>query len=50
VSALLALAGLTAAGAVALLTVVAVALAVAYPNLPEIGGLNDYRPKLPMRI
>lgn len=29
---------------------VAIALSVAYPNLPEIGGLNDYRPKLPMRI
>ena len=30
--------------------IVAVALAVAYPNLPEISGLTDYRPKLPMRI
>jgi penicillin-binding protein 1A len=29
--------------------VAAIALAIAYPNLPEI-GLNDYRPKLPMRI
>ena len=28
----------------------AVALSVAYPNLPEISGLTDYRPKLPMRI
>ena len=28
----------------------AIALAVAYPNLPEIGSLTDYRPKLPMRI
>ena len=27
-----------------------VALAVAYPNLPEISGLVDYRPKLPMRV
>ncbi len=26
------------------------ALAVAYPNLPEISGLVDYRPKLPMRV
>jgi penicillin-binding protein 1A len=25
-------------------------VAVAYPNVPEIGGLADYRPKLPMRI
>ncbi|NML47678.1 penicillin-binding protein 1A [Ramlibacter sp. G-1-2-2] len=28
----------------------AVALAVAYPNLPDIGDLADYRPKLPLRI
>ena len=28
----------------------ALALAVAYPNLPEIRGLGDYRPKLPLRI
>ena len=26
------------------------ALAVAYPNLPEISGLTDYRPKLPLRV
>ena len=30
--------------------VLAVALAVAYPNLPEIDGLADYRPKLPLRV
>lgn len=30
--------------------VVAVALAVAYPNLPDISDLSDYRPKLPMRV
>ena len=29
---------------------VAVALAVAYPNLPDISDLSDYRPKLPLRI
>jgi len=28
----------------------AVALAVAYPSLPDIDGLTDYRPKLPLRI
>nr|WP_284615812.1 penicillin-binding protein 1A [Rubrivivax pictus] len=28
----------------------AVALSVAYPNLPEISGLTDYRPKLPLRV
>ncbi len=36
-----------------LLTVVlilSIALAVAYPNLPEVTGLIEYRPKLPMRV
>jgi penicillin-binding protein 1A len=28
----------------------AIALAVAYPNLPEISALTDYRPKLPLRV
>ncbi|HEX7891152.1 MAG TPA: penicillin-binding protein 1A [Ramlibacter sp.] len=31
-------------------TVAGVALAVAYPNLPDIGDLSDYRPKLPLRV
>ncbi|MCG2591317.1 penicillin-binding protein 1A [Ramlibacter sp. XY19] len=31
-------------------TVGGVALAVAYPNLPDIGDLADYRPKLPLRV
>jgi penicillin-binding protein 1A len=44
------LAGLAMAALLAALGLVAVALAVAYPNLPEIGALADYRPKLPMRI
>ncbi len=43
------LTGVTAV-VVALLLVLAVALAVAYPNVPEISGLTDYRPKLPMRV
>ncbi len=30
--------------------VIATALAVAYPNLPDISDLSDYRPKLPLRI
>jgi penicillin-binding protein 1A len=30
--------------------VAGIALAVSYPNLPEIGSLTDYRPKLPMRV
>ncbi|MDO9090786.1 MAG: PBP1A family penicillin-binding protein [Burkholderiaceae bacterium] len=34
----------------ALALLVAVALAVAYPNLPDISDLSDYRPKLPLRI
>ncbi len=44
------LAGLAVAAALSLLMLAAVALAVAYPNLPQISGLTDYRPKLPMRI
>jgi penicillin-binding protein 1A len=31
-------------------TLVAVALVVAYPNLPDIAGLSEYRPKLPLRV
>ncbi|VTU14495.1 Penicillin-binding protein 1A [Variovorax sp. SRS16] len=42
--------GLAAAGVVALVCVIAVALAVAYPNLPDISELADYRPKLPLRV
>ncbi|MCS4510100.1 penicillin-binding protein 1A [Xylophilus ampelinus] len=42
--------GLVVAGAVSLVLVVAVALAVAYPNLPDISDLADYRPKLPLRV
>ena len=44
------LGGLLLAGALCLLMVIATALAVAYPNLPDISDLSDYRPKLPMRI
>ena len=39
-----------AAGAVALLLVVGVALAVIDPKLPDVSSLSDYRPKLPLRI
>ncbi len=42
--------GLVAAGIVSVLLFVAVALAVAYPNLPDISDLSDYRPKLPLRV
>ena len=44
------LVGIALAGAASVVVLAAVALAVAYPNLPEIGGLTDYRPKLPMRV
>jgi len=42
--------GIVVAGAVAVACVIAVALAVAYPNLPDITELADYRPKLPLRV
>ena len=42
--------GLAAAAAFAGIVLAAIALAVAYPNLPEISSLTDYRPKLPMRV
>ncbi|MBX3631648.1 MAG: penicillin-binding protein [Bordetella sp. SCN 67-23] len=41
---------LAAAGAVATALLIAVALAFAYPNLPDISDLADYRPKLPLRV
>ena len=44
------LAGLAVAGLVVLLLLIALALAVAYPNLPDINSLADYRPKLPLRV
>ena len=42
--------GLGLAGALALLLAVGVALAMAYPNLPDVSDLADYRPKLPLRV
>ncbi len=44
------LAGLSAAAILSVLTLVALALALAYPNLPDISDIADYRPKLPLRI
>jgi penicillin-binding protein 1A len=44
------LGGLVLASVFAMLFVVGLALAVAYPNLPEISSLTDYRPKLPLRV
>ncbi len=42
--------GVSIAGVIAVLTLVAIALAVAFPNLPDITDLSDYRPKLPLRV
>ncbi|WP_313311978.1 penicillin-binding protein 1A [Pulveribacter sp.] len=42
--------GLAAAGAAVAVLAVALGLAVAYPNLPDISELADYRPKLPLRV
>src|ERR1700744_4027437 len=46
---------LTIAGAVLALLLgvaicAAIGLAVAYPNMPELSALTDYRPKLPLRV
>lgn len=43
-------AGLAVAGVVSVLMAIGIALAVAYPNLPDVAGLADYRPKLPLRV
>ena len=42
--------GLALAGLLSVLIVVAIALSVAFPNLPDISDLSDYRPKLPLRV
>ncbi len=42
--------GLALAGGISLLIVIALALSVAFPNLPDISDLSDYRPKLPLRV
>ena len=42
--------GLVLAAVLSIFFLAGIALAVAYPNLPEISGLSDYRPKLPMRV
>jgi len=47
---LLGFVGLLASTFVAVVLIAAIALAVSYPNLPEISSLTDYRPKLPMRV
>jgi penicillin-binding protein 1A len=42
--------GLAAAALVSVLMVVGVAMVIAYPNLPDISDLADYKPKLPLRV
>ncbi len=42
--------GLALAGLASVVMAVAMAMAVAFPNLPDIADLQDYRPKLPMRV
>ena len=42
--------GVGLAGVTCMLMVVGIALAVAFPNLPDISDLSDYRPKLPLRV
>ena len=42
--------GLLSAGVLSVLIAVAIAMAVAFPNLPDISDLSDYRPKLPLRV
>ena len=44
------MAGVALAGLLSLLLVIALALAVAFPKLPDISDLLDYRPKLPLRV
>jgi len=42
--------GMAVAGVLTVAMVIGIALAVAYPNLPDISDLSDYRPKLPLRV
>jgi penicillin-binding protein 1A len=50
IRALAVLLGLGAAGVVSLLILIAITMALAYPNLPDISDLEDYHPKLPLRV
>ncbi len=42
--------GIALAGLASVLIIVSIAMALAYPNLPDISDLSEYRPKLPLRI
>lgn len=48
--AMVVLAGLAASAALATAMLIGLALAIAYPNLPDVAQLADYRPKLPLRV
>jgi penicillin-binding protein 1A len=43
-------AGIALAAGLSLLMIIALALSVAFPKLPDISDLSDYRPKLPLRV
>jgi penicillin-binding protein 1A len=47
---LLVIGGLLVAGFLSGTMLIALVLSVAYPNLPDISDLSDYRPKLPLRV
>jgi len=42
--------GLALAGVLAGALLVGLGVAMAYPNLPEVSGLTDYQPKIPLRV
>ena len=42
--------GLAVAGVLSVAMIVATAMAVAFPNLPDVSDLSDYRPILPLRV
>jgi penicillin-binding protein 1A len=42
--------GMGVAGVSAVLILIAITMALAYPNLPDISDLEDYHPKLPLRV
>lgn len=42
--------GLVLAGVLSVAIIIAIAMAVAFPNLPDVSALSDYRPKLPLRV
>jgi penicillin-binding protein 1A len=42
--------GVALTGLASLFMAVSIAMALAYPNLPDISDLSEYRPKLPLRV